>query len=98
MAVGRDERMAERKPRFVAAFGDDAVTLRSVIEVFALLEMAWHDCYGEITPPEEVIDNVLLCSGGTIAGLVGAAHLAVIDQRDLWIAAEAIRRTGRANA
>jgi hypothetical protein len=96
MAVGRDKRMAERRPRLVAVFGDDDPTLRSVVEVIALLEMAWHDCYGEITPAEEVIDNVLLCSGGTVTGLVSAAHLAVIDQRDLWIAADAIRRTGSA--
>jgi hypothetical protein len=91
MAVGRDKRFAERKPRVVAVFGNDEKTLRSVFAVFALLEMAWHDCYGEVTPPEEVVDNVLLCSRGTIAGLVGAAHLAVLDPRDLSIAAASIR-------
>ena len=96
MTVGRDERFEERKPRVVAVFGDDEETLRSVFEVFALMEMAWHDCYGEITPPEEVVENVLVCSGGTIDGLVSAAHLAVIDRRDLWIAAEAIRRNSSA--
>jgi hypothetical protein len=96
MALGRDERFEERKPRVVAVFGDDEGTLRSVFEVFALMEMAWHDCYGEITPAEEVVENVLVCSGGTIDGLVSAAHLAVIDRRDLWIAAEAIRRNNSA--
>ena len=94
MAVGREERFADRKPRVVAVFGDDEATLISAFEVFALLEMAWHDCYGEITPPEEVIDDVLVCSRGTIAGLVGAAHLAVIDARDLSAGAEAMRRVG----
>ena len=43
-------------------------------------------------PPEEVVDDVLLCSGGTLAGLVGAAHLAVIDRRDLAVWASEIRR------
>jgi hypothetical protein len=91
MAIGRAERFEERKPRVTAVFGDDANTLRAVSEVFALMEMAWHDCYGEITPSEEVVDNVLLCSGGTLAGLVSAAHLAVIDWRDLSVMASNIR-------
>jgi hypothetical protein len=53
--------------------------------------MAWHDCYAEITPPEEIVDNVLLCSGGTVGGLINAAHLAVVDRRDLSVWASAIR-------
>lgn len=91
MAIGRTERFEERKPRVTAVFGNDADTLRAVSEVFALMEMAWHDCYGEITPPEEVIDDVLLCSGGTLGGLISAAHLAVIDWRDLSLLASDIR-------
>jgi hypothetical protein len=60
--------------------------------VFELVEMAWHDCYAEITPPEEVIDDVLLCSRGTLGGLIEAAHLAVIDRRDLSVWATEIRK------
>jgi hypothetical protein len=41
-------------------FGDDTATLSSVSRVFDLMEMAWHDCYGEITPSDRVIDDVLL--------------------------------------
>jgi hypothetical protein len=67
----------------VAVFGNDPTTLRSVSEIFTLLELAWHDCYGKITPSDEVIDDVLSASGGTIAGLVSAAHLAAIDRCDL---------------
>ncbi len=95
VAVGRAQRFEERKPRVVARFGDNGVALRSVEHVFALLEMSWHDCYGEITPSEDVIDDVLLCSAGTLAGLVEAAHLAVIDRRDLSVWASSIRHQGR---
>lgn len=92
MPVGRNARFEQRRPRIVAVFGDDSATLRSVSEVFTLLELAWHDCYGEVTPPEAVVDDVLLCSGGTLAGLVRAAHLAVVDARDLSVEASALRR------
>ncbi len=75
----------------IAIFGDDDMTLRSISHLFELMEMAWHDCYAEITPPAEVVDNVLLCSGGTLGGLITAAHLAVIDSRDLSVWATDIR-------
>lgn len=51
----------------IAVFGDDDETIRAVSRVFELMEMAWHDCYAEITPSEEVVDDVLLCSGGRSA-------------------------------
>jgi hypothetical protein len=96
MAVGRAERFEERKPRVIAVFGDDEATLYAVSQVLELMEKGWHDCYEEITPPEEVIDNLLLCSGGTLGGLIHAAHLAVIDSRDLAVwASERRSRTGR---
>ena len=73
-------------------FGHDAKTLAAVFQVMELMEMAWHNCYGEVTPSEDVVDDVLLCSGGTLDGFVAAAHLAVIDRRDLWMWAADIRR------
>lgn len=75
----------------VAVFGDDTKTLKKVARVLELMEMAWHDCYAEITPPEEIVDDVLLCSGGTLGGLIDAAHLAVIDRRDLSLWASDLR-------
>ena len=95
MAVGRAERFAERRPRVVAVFGNDDKTIEVVSLVFALMEMAWHDCYAEVTPSEEIVDDVLLCSDGTLRGLIHAAHLAVIDRRDLSLWASAIRRKAR---
>jgi hypothetical protein len=91
MAVGRAERFEERKPRVIAVFGDDDETLRAVSRILELMEMAWHDCYAEIPPPEEIVDEVLICSGGTLGGLIEAAHLAVIDRRDLSVWASAVR-------
>jgi hypothetical protein len=91
MAIGRAERFEERKPRVIATFGDDEETLLAVSHIFELMEMAWHDCYGEVTPSEEVIENVLLCSQGTLGGLIHAAHMAVIDDRDLSVWASDLR-------
>jgi hypothetical protein len=95
VAVGRAERWAERKPRVVAIFGEDAEMLRSVETLFELLELAWHDVYGEITPSEQTVDEVLLCSQGTLAGLIEAARVAVVDRRDLLVWADALRAQTR---
>jgi hypothetical protein len=97
VAVGRAERFEVRKPRVVAVFGDDHETIRAVAQVFELVEMAWHDCYAEITPSEDVVDDVLLCSGGTLDGLITAAHLAVLDRRDLSVWASDLRSNAGAH-
>jgi hypothetical protein len=90
--VGRAERFERRRPRVVAAFGNDADTIRRVARVLELMEIAWHDVHGEVTPSEEIVDDVLLCSKGTLEGLVDAAHLAVIDWRDVKVWASEIRK------
>jgi hypothetical protein len=92
MAIGRAERLEQRRPRIVAVFGDDAETLSTVGAALVLLELAWHDCYGEIAPPEAIVHDVLLCSEGTLPGLIRAAHLAVVDRRDLDVWASDLRR------
>jgi hypothetical protein len=85
VAVGRAAQWEKQKPTVVAIFGRDADALRRVSSVLELMEMAWHDCYGEVTPTDMVLDEILLCSGGTLGGLIDAAHLAVIDRRDLQL-------------
>jgi len=87
MAIGRRERFDVIKPRVIQIFGDDPATITHVAQVFELMEMAWHDCYGEPSPPDDVTANILTCCGGTLQGLVDAAHLAVIDSRDLAVRA-----------
>ena len=91
VAIGRAERFEERKPRVVAVFGDAPEMLKAVADTLALLELAWHDCYGEVTPSEEVVDEILLCSRGTLQGLLEAAQVAVVDRRDLSVWASALR-------
>ena len=61
------------------------------LDLLELTELAWHDCYGEITPPEEVIEDMLLLSEGSIEQLIQAALLGVTDWRDLKVAAEKLR-------
>ena len=52
------------------------------------MELAWHDLYGDVTPPEPVVDNVLALSGGGLAALMRAVRLALADPRDLQAAVE----------
>lgn len=89
MAVGRVERRREREPQFVAVFGEQQAPV--ALDLFDLFELAWHDCYGEITPSSAVVDDMLTLSDGTIGGLVQAALLAVTDWRDLSVAADTRR-------
>lgn len=86
MAVGRAERRSEREPLVAAVFDEDQTP--RALDLLELTELAWHDCYGEVTPSEDVIDDLLMVSGGSIEGLIQAARLAVTDPRDLKIAAE----------
>jgi hypothetical protein len=89
VAVSRAERRKERQPRVRAVFADRDV--KSALDLLELLELAWHDCYHEISPSEEIIDDVLLLSDGSIDKLISAARLAVTDWRDLKMAAAAFR-------
>lgn len=65
MAVGRKQRRREREPLFASVFGDVAGLALDLVE---LTEMAWHDCHGEVTPPDDVIEDMLVVSRGTIDG------------------------------
>lgn len=89
MAVGRVERRAEREPEVVAVFGADRAPL--ALDLLDIVELAWHDCYGDLTPPSDVIADMLTLSGGSIDGLIQASLLAVTDWRDLKVAAQELR-------
>jgi hypothetical protein len=89
MAVSRVDRRREREGRVAAVFGEDRAA--PALDLLELVEFAWHDCYGDITPPEEIIDDMLLLSDGSIEGLIVAARLGVTDWRDLKVAADARR-------
>ena len=53
MAVGRAERRKLRWDRAAAAFGEDTTPI--ALDLLELTELAWHDCYGEVTPSEDII-------------------------------------------
>jgi hypothetical protein len=75
MAVSRAERRAERLGRFEDAFGADT----------------GHDCYGEVTPPPDVVEDIVVGAEGSLGKLITAAWLAVTDHRDLRLLADDIR-------
>jgi hypothetical protein len=86
VAVSRADRRRDRWGRVVAAFGEAGAD--RALDLLELVELAWHDCYGERTPSDQVIDDMLIVSGGTLDGLVAAAHLGITDRRDLRVAAD----------
>lgn len=63
----------------------------AALDLLELLEFAWHDCYSEITPPDEVIDDVLVLSRGDLSRLISSGRLAVSDWRDTRVAADQLR-------
>jgi hypothetical protein len=63
----------------------------TALDLLELTEMAWHDVYGDVTPPDDVIDDILELSEGNIDQLITSALLAVTDWRDLKVAASELR-------
>jgi hypothetical protein len=90
MPVSRGDRRTLRKPAIVSSFGLERAD--AVLDLIEILELAWHDCYGEITPPDQVIDDLLLVSKGSIDALIRSARLAITDFRDLRVSADDLRR------
>lgn len=91
MAVGRPERRDERRTRVVASVGESSAD--AALDLLELVELAWHDCYGELTPPDDVIEDILILGQGRMDRLIRAAYLAVVDWRDLRVAADAQRHS-----
>ncbi|KOG30689.1 hypothetical protein AQJ84_15520 [Streptomyces resistomycificus] len=72
-----------------AAVGKDAAP--AALDLLELVELAWHDCYGEITPGDQVIEDILTCTQGDLTRMIGVCRLAVESWRDLRVAADGIR-------
>lgn len=66
-----------------------------MLDLLELTDFAWHDCYGEISPPEAVISDIVTCAEGDLAAAVRAARLAIEDSRDLRLWAEDVRSGGQ---
>ena len=60
----------------------------AALDALALLDFAWHDCYGQSAPPDRVIEDIWTVANGDLGRLISAAHLAVIDFRDLRLNAQ----------
>lgn len=75
----------------MAVFGKEQAPF--ALDLLDITELAWHDCYGEVTPPTSVVEDMLTVSDGTIEGLIQAALLAITDWRDLKVAAEERRNS-----
>ncbi len=84
--ISRAERRHARTARVAAVF--DPGSVEAVLDLLETMEIAWHDLYGEISPPESVIDDVLVVSGGNLAALMRAVRLGLADPRDLRVAAD----------
>ena len=84
MEISRAQGRQARHPRAAAEYGADA---GAVLDILELVELAWHDCYGEIAPPDDVVDDIFTVAQGDLVGFARAARLAVEDRRDLRMAA-----------
>lgn len=91
MGLGMAVRREAARRRAEADFGSASGAALDLVE---LLELAWHDCHGELAPPGEVMDDLWLVAGGDLARLVSAARLAVTDRHDLATAADRLREAG----
>ena len=56
--MGRDARRRQRRPKAEAAVG--AEHSEAALDLLELVELAWHDCYGDITPDDWVMDDILV--------------------------------------
>lgn len=92
LAVGRAARRAERSSLVESVLGKSQAS--AGLDLLELIEYAWHDCYGEITPPDDVILNILICSRGKLSEMIHAAKVAIADCRDLQLWAERVQGKG----
>ena len=91
MVTSKAERRHARTPRATEDFGQNA---EAALDALALMDYAWHDCYGESSPSKQVTDDIWEVSDGDLALLIAAAHLAVVDFRDLRMWADKHREGG----
>ena len=88
MVTSGEDRRRARTRRAHDVFDGQA---EAALDALTLLDFAWHDCYGESSPPEHVVEDIWTVGDGDLAQFVSAARLAVIDFRDLRMNADAMR-------
>jgi len=84
----RAHRRESRRQRAEEIFGP---TANAALDLLELTEFAWHDCYGDVSPPDDVVEDIFVVSEGSLDRMTRAARLAVEDFRDLRMQAEAPR-------
>lgn len=91
MAIGSAQRREERRQSIEASFPSNHV--EAALDLLHLTDMAWHDCFGpdELALPDRVLEDVLLLADGGLVALVRVAREAVIDFRDVRVAADGRR-------
>lgn len=85
MVTSSADRREARSLRATEVFDTHA---DAALDALALLDLAWHDCYGEPSPSDTIVEDIWEVSEGNLAQLIVAAHLAVIDFRDLRVWAD----------
>ena len=90
MVTSKADRREARTLRAIKFFGQRA---DAALDALELLDLAWHDCYGEAAPSEQVMEDIWVVADGDLGRLVSAANLAVVDFRDLRMSADELRRT-----
>jgi hypothetical protein len=60
---------------------------RCALDLLELTDLAWHDCHGETSPPDSVVEDIWTVAGSDRRKLIATALLAVQDWRDLQVAA-----------
>jgi hypothetical protein len=88
---GRTERRAQRRTKVAVLFADRTDRALDLLE---LVEMAWHDNYNEITPPEDLIDDILLLSEGNLRLLIRWGRIVIAVPSDVRDAANGARADG----
>ena len=73
LGTGREPCAAERSAMVESVPGKSEASVSWTL--LELTEYAWHGCYGEVTPPDEVILDILTCSEGGLAPMLRAARL-----------------------
>ncbi|SBT53590.1 hypothetical protein [Micromonospora auratinigra] len=90
MTIGSEQRRRERRPEVEALFGPRHT--EAALDLLQLADLAWHDCYpDDLALRPDVLGDVLLCSRGDLATLIRVTREAVVDFRDVRLAADAIR-------
>ena len=64
MAVSRADRRRDREGRVRAVLG--VTQADSALDLLEVVELAWHDCYGDISPSEDLVDDMRRLSDGQL--------------------------------